>query len=101
MGQALVATSTLAPPAALPKASPEQLAKIEKTAKAFEASFLSSMFGQMSKGTQPDAPFSGGQGEDVFRSFLDEAMAKSMTERGGIGLSKSITAEMLKMQGLS
>lgn len=82
-------------------ATPEQRAKIEKTAKGFEASFLSNMMGQMFEGTEVDAPFGGGQGEAAFRSFLTDAMAKSMTDRGGVGISSIVTHEMLKMQGLS
>jgi hypothetical protein len=33
--------------------------------------------------------------------FLAEQMAKSMAKRGGIGISKSVEREMLKMQGLT
>jgi Rod binding domain-containing protein len=103
MDQAMSASSSTAyaPPSALPSASPEKRAQIDKTAKAFEASFLSSMIGEMSVGTEAEAPFSGGEGEKAFKSFLNDAMAKSIVARGGIGLSKSIASEMLKMQGLS
>lgn len=76
-------------------------AAITKTAQQFEASFLSTMFGQMFDGVQPDAPFGGGAGETAFRSFMMDAMGKAVVQRGGIGLSKSIAHEMLKMQGLS
>ncbi len=82
-------------------ATPEQRAKIDKTAKSFESSFLSTMLGQMFEGTEIEAPFGGGQGESAFRSFLMDAMGKSMTDRGGIGISGMVTNEMLKMQGLS
>ena len=82
-------------------ATPAQRARVEKTAQSFEASFLSSMFGQMFEGTDVSAPFGGGAGESAFRSFMTDAMAKSMASHGGIGLAKSVTAEMLKMQGLS
>jgi peptidoglycan hydrolase FlgJ len=87
--------------AAAKVATPEQRAKIEKTAKGFEASFLSSMMGQMFEGTEIEAPFGGGAGESAFRSFLMDAMAKSMADRGGVGISSVVTREMLKMQGLS
>ncbi len=93
--------TTYAPPKALPAATPEKRAQIEKTAKAFEASFISTMLGEMSVGTDAEAPFSGGEGEKAFKSFFNDAMAKSVVSRGGIGLSKSIASEMLKMQGLS
>lgn len=82
-------------------ATPAQRGRIEKTAQQFEASFLSQMFGQMFEGTEVSAPFGGGAGESAFRSFMTDAIAKSMAGHGGIGLAKSVTQEMLKMQGLS
>ncbi len=82
-------------------ATPAQRARVEKTAQSFEASFLSSMFGQMFEGTDVSEPFGGGAGESAFRSFMTDAMGRSMASHGGIGLAKSVTAEMLKMQGLS
>ena len=85
---------------ALPEATPAQRAKIQTTAQAFEASFLSNMFGQMFEGTEIEAPFGGGQGEAAFRSFMTDAMGKSMARHGGIGLARPVAAEMLKLQGL-
>ena len=82
----------------------EQLAKrgqIEKTAKDFEASFLSVMLGQMFKDVGAQAPFSGGHGEAAFKSFLGDAMAKQMVQHGGVGLADRVAKEMLKLQGLS
>jgi flagellar protein FlgJ len=87
--------------APLPQATPEQRAHVQKTAKSFEASFLSTMMGQMFEGTEVEAPFGGGQGETAFRSFLMDAIGKSMTNKGGVGLASSVAQEMLKMQGLS
>ena len=75
-------------------------AKIAKTAQDFETSFTSVMLGQMFEGVETSAPFGGGEGEQAFRSFMTEAMAKSMTKHGGIGISAVIEKELLKMQGL-
>ena len=44
--------------------------------------------------------FSGGQGEDMFKSFMMDAMAKQMTRGGGVGIASSVQREMLKLQGL-
>ena len=74
-------------------------AKIGKTASDFEAQFLSVMLGQMFDGVETTT-FGGGAGEAAFKSFMTDAMARSMAKHGGVGLSKSLTAEMLKMQGL-
>ena len=81
-------------------ATPAQRTRAEHTAQDFEASFLSSMFGQMFEGTGVAEPFGGGQGEQAFRSFMTDAMGRSMAKHGGIGLARSVTAEMLKLQGL-
>jgi peptidoglycan hydrolase FlgJ len=94
---ALAASAAGSPPTA------EELAKrgqIAKTAQDFEASFLSVMLQSMLKGVEQQAPFGGGTGEEMFKSFMAESMAKQMTKAGGIGLADSVHREMLKMQGL-
>jgi Rod binding domain-containing protein len=55
----------------------------------------------MFTGVDAEKPFSGGAGEQAFRSFMTDAIATSMSKAGGVGLAKSVTAEMLKMQGLT
>ena len=100
----LTSSTFSVPTAATPQLTAEQLAKrgqIEKTAKDFEASFLSVMLGQMFKDVGAQAPFSGGHGEAAFKSFLGDAMAKQMVQHGGVGLADRVTQEMLKLQGLS
>ena len=74
--------------------------KIKQSAQNFESSFLSVMLAQMFKGVDTEAPFGGGQGEEMFKSFFTDAVAKQVTKSGGIGLSATIEREMLKMQGL-
>jgi flagellar protein FlgJ len=86
-----------------PPMSAAELAKrgqIKDSAQKFEASFLSSMLQQMFEGVDTSAPFGGGQGEEMFKSFLTEAMGKQMAKGGGIGLAAQVQREMLKMQGL-
>ena len=98
---ALVSPTLLTPPPGASSAA--ELAKrgqIKQTAQKFETSFLSVMLGQMMEGTETSAPFGGGPGEAMFKSFLTEAMAKKMTDNGGIGISAAVQREMLKMQGL-
>lgn len=96
-----VSPTLLTPTATAPSAA--ELAKrgqIKQTAQKFETSFLSVMLGQMFEGTDTPAPFGGGPGEAMFKSFLTEAMAKKMTAAGGIGVTAAVQREMLKMQGL-
>ena len=83
--------------------SAAELAKrgqITKTAQKFESSFLNIMLQQMFEGTEQSAPFGGGPGEEMFKSFMTDAMAKKMSDRGGVGIAASVGREMLKMQGL-
>lgn len=77
-------------------------ASIAKASKDFETSFLSVMLGQMFEGVnQGDGAFNGGAGEQAFKSFMTDAMAKQMVRRGGVGLAPTVQKEMLKLQGLS
>lgn len=92
-------SATYAPPA-LPAADPATRARIQKTATEFEAAFLQVMLGEMFS-TVETGGFGGGAGEEAFKGFLTESFSKSMAQSGGIGLSKQITKEMLKLQGLS
>lgn len=88
-------------PATLPSlAEATTRQKIHQTAKTFESSFLSTVLNSMFEGVKQDEPFGGGAGEQAFRSFLNEAMAKQMVAHGGIGLAQPIEKEMLRMQGL-
>jgi flagellar protein FlgJ len=91
-------TPTSAPTAGLDDAA--KRAKIDKTSKDYESAFLSIMLGQMMSGVKTST-FGGGEGEDAFKSFMTDAMAKSMVKHGGVGLSHSLAGEMMKMQGLA
>ena len=74
--------------------------QIKQTSEKFEASFLSIMLQQMFEGTEQAAPFGGGPGEQMFKSFMTEAMANKMVKTGGVGIAANVQREMLKMQGL-
>ena len=92
------------PTAAAQPLTAEQMAKrgkVQKTAQDFESSFLSVMLSQMFKDVGAEAPFNGGAGEEAFKSFMSDAMAKQVTKAGGIGLSSRVAEEMLKLQGMS
>lgn len=95
-----MAAAATVPPVA---PSPAEIAKrkqIAGAAEQFEASFLSTLVQQMFAGSEAEAPFNGGPGEDMFKSFLGEAVSKQMARAGGVGLAQDVQREMLKMQGL-
>jgi peptidoglycan hydrolase FlgJ len=87
-------------PTATSSAELAKRGQISKTAQSFEASFLTTMLQNMFKQVDTSPPFSGGEGEDMWKSFLAEAMAKDMAKHGGVGVSKAVEREMLKLQGL-
>jgi len=78
--------------------TPEQ---IRRTAEDFEASFLSALLAPMFAGLSTEAPFGGGSGEQAFRGFMVEAMAKQATKARGVGLADHVERELLRLQGLS
>jgi len=85
---------------ALPKVSTDikKMEQIDKTAKDFEAVFLSEMMTYMFQGVKTDESFGGGYGEEMFRSTLINQYSTQMVAKGGIGLADSIKEQMIKMQ---
>jgi flagellar protein FlgJ len=82
------------------KASPAATSKAAKAKAAgedFEAVFLNSMFQQMFSGVG-QGPFSGGQGAQVWRSFLTDEYAKSFVKAGGVGIAPQVERELLAHQ---
>jgi Rod binding domain-containing protein len=73
--------------ATLPGSAPD--AALARAARDLEAAFLSVMLRDSGVATTPDS-FGGGIGEDQFASFLTDAYAAKMAERGGIGLAEAI-----------
>lgn len=88
-------------PAPMSAAELAKRGQIAQTAKDFEGSFLTVMLGQMMKDVKVSEPFGGGEGEDMFKSFMNEAMAKQVVKSGGLGIADDVAKEMLKLQGLS
>jgi Rod binding domain-containing protein len=81
-------------------ATDAERARISDTAKAFEAQMISQLLQPMFEGLSTEPPFGGGAAEGTYRSFLTDAFAKQMVKAGGVGVSRSVMAEMLKLQGL-
>lgn len=61
---------------------------LRQSALAFEAAFLAEMLKSAGVGRIP------GQEDDPFASFLTEAHARAMAERGGLGLASRIEAAL-------
>ena len=55
------------------------------------------MFQQMFAGVG-QGPFSGGQGAQVWRSFLTDEYSKSFVKAGGVGIAPQVERELLAHQ---
>lgn len=69
--------------------SDQEIAK----AKEFETLFLSQFVDEMLKTVDLDAA-TGGRDMHMWRSFMSQAMAESLVEQGGLGLSASVEQMM-------
>ncbi|MDF0595788.1 rod-binding protein [Psychromarinibacter halotolerans] len=69
-----------------------QPTSIEEAAMDFEASFLEIAFSTMMEDAIP-AP-AGGFGEEMFRSQLTKAFAREVAEAGGVGIARSVAAQL-------
>ncbi|AML51031.1 hypothetical protein RC74_06860 [Falsihalocynthiibacter arcticus] len=72
-----------------PKPLSSEDTKLMDAAKKLEASFLAEMLKSAGFGKSREN-LGGGAGEDQFGSFLVQAQAEAMVEKGGIGLAQSL-----------
>lgn len=92
------AKQSLAAAKSAPLDGHDRQAKIKKSAQDFEAMFLSQMFGHMFKGLEVDPLFGGGEGEEMFRSFLVDEYSKLVSKAGGVGIANTVAKEFLSQQ---
>lgn len=64
----------------------------------FESIFIFQMLDTMSSGLATDGPFGGGSGEKMFRSLMNEEIAKSISSHGGFGIGEAVYRELLQLQ---
>lgn len=76
----------------------QNMDKAHEAAETFESIFISQMLAPMFETVPQDEMFGGGHAESIYRSMQIEEFGKAMTSSGGIGISESIMAEILKMQ---
>jgi Rod binding domain-containing protein len=80
------------------KLTAAQMATIDKTAKDYEAGFVSAMLESMYAGVKTDKMFGGGSAEGMYRSLLNQEYGKAIAQRGSLGIADSIKREMIRMQ---
>lgn len=72
----------------------------QHVAQQFERMFISEMLQPMFAGVSTEAPFGGGNAEDVFRPMLLDQYAGAISKGKGIGIADKVMKEILKLQGL-
>ncbi|MDO1559709.1 rod-binding protein [Brevundimonas sp. 2R-24] len=99
-GPVSLPTDVLRPTVQAP-AGVHDVARAREAAVQFETAFLSSMLQPVFAGvSSQDSMFGGGAGEEAFRSFMVDAVARQAARSGGIGLADRVQAELLRAQGL-
>ena len=66
------------------------LTAAQKAGKDFEAMFLHQMLEHMSQGVKTPENFGGGSAEGIFRSMMNEKIAQTVADSGGIGVAAAI-----------
>lgn len=69
-------------------------AAVKKAAREFEALFTSMMLKSMRGTVGKDTVTGGGNGEEIYRSMLDQEYANLMAANGGIGLAQMIERQL-------
>jgi peptidoglycan hydrolase FlgJ len=83
---------------AAPAIDTNDQAKIKATAQDFEAFFVTHAFEDMFADLSSDPLFGGGEGEDIFKSFLLGEYGKQVAKAGGIGVSDMVQKQLLQLQ---
>ena len=81
--------------------SPQKTAlskKADEAARDFESVMIAEMLKPMFETVEVDDMFGGGKGEEIFRGLLVQEMGKSIARQGGLGLSDTVRAELIKTQ---
>ncbi len=72
-----------------------------EAAEAFEAIFLAQVLDHMFRGIKTSGPFGGGFSEGIYRSMMNEEVAKSISRSGGVGIADAVYREILSLQEVS
>jgi flagellar protein FlgJ len=69
---------------------------VKKVAQEFEAIFIGMMMKSMRETVGKNEMMSGGHGEDMFRSLLDQEYANAAAASGGTGLASMVEKELMR-----
>lgn len=71
--------------------------KAREAAESFESVFIFEILQAMYADVKP-GPFGGGNEETMYRSMMNEEVAKSISRQGGIGIADSVYREIMRQQ---
>lgn len=74
------------------------MAKIEESARDFEAMFVTEMMKPMFEDIETGGMFGGGKTEEIFRGFMLDEYGKKIAQTGQLGIADMVKAEMIAMQ---
>ncbi|MEQ8664760.1 MAG: rod-binding protein [Rhodospirillales bacterium] len=72
--------------------------QMKKVAEDFEAFFLAQALAPMFNDIEPEAPFGGGPGEDIWRSMQVQEYGKAIAKQGGVGIADHVLEQMIRLQ---
>ncbi len=73
-------------------------AAARRAAKEFESFFVARMLDHMFDGVSTEAPFGGGNGERIWRSFMIEEYGGLIAKTGGLGIADAVERQLLRAQ---
>ncbi len=73
-------------------------AAARRAAEEFESFFVARMLEHMFEGVSTEAPFGGGNGERIWRSFLIEEYGDVIAKTGGLGIADAVERQLLRAQ---
>lgn len=82
----------------LSKLADPALTRIEKTAKEFEALVLAQLLEPIFSSVEQSELTGGGPQSETFKTLLTQEYAKTIAERGGLGIADQVKASLLHLQ---
>lgn len=73
-------------------------AAARQAAEEFESFFVAKMLEHMFAGVSTEAPFGGGNGERIWRSFLIDKYGDLIAKTGGLGIADAVERQLLRAQ---
>ena len=74
------------------------MAKVEETARDFEAMFMTEMLRPMFEGLKTNEMFGGGKGEEMFQSMMLDEYGKNLAMNGTLGIADLVKEQLIEMQ---